>query len=468
MLSTIKQFVMDYVTENRNEFYEVSRKIWENPELGMQEYKASGWLIELLRKNGFTVEENVAGMPTAFVASFGKGTPVIGFSSEYDALPGLSQKLTSIKAPNAEGAPGHGCGHNLIAVGGILAAVAVKAAIDKFNLTAAIKVYGTPAEEICIGKPIMGSAGIFSDADIILDWHPLVKNAASYVTCPAYFSIKYHFKGKTSHGNSPWHGRSALDAALLQAHAVELLREHIKPGPDEFAAHTINYTFPDVGPEFPSVVPDRTTAWYIGRFTTSEEMAETMKRLDKCADGAAIATETIVEKEYISATHEMIPNETASKVVYDNYIEIGAVNFTDEEKEFVADMQKNADVARYLAEGIEPFGGGYMGLTDSSEYSWNAPFAIAQVALGPGLAWHNWMVTACAGNTHGEKAIDKAAKLLGISAIDFILDNELVVKAKREFHQKLQGKSYNSLLPVGTPIPLDINSGAMQKYRTSE
>ena len=205
------------------------------------------------------------------------------------------------------GAPGHGCGHNLLGTGGVKAAVAVKNAMEKFKLNGTIKVMGSPAEELCIGKPYMGRAGCYEGFDAFLDWHPWSYNRADYDSCSAYFNVKFHFKGQTCHGNSPWHGRSALDAAMLQAHAVEMLREHLYPGCPPDAANTINYTFTNTGPEFPSVVPDVTSVWYIGRFTTTEEMLAALERVTKCADAAAMATETTVDREMVTATHHKIP-----------------------------------------------------------------------------------------------------------------------------------------------------------------
>ena len=465
MWEDIKKYIVDYIDENKEEFWEISKSIWERPELGMEETFACGELVKVLRKYGFEVEENAAGMPTAFVASYGNGKPVIGFSSEYDCLPGLSQKLVSHKDPVHQGFPGHGCGHNLIAVGGIMSAIALKSAMEEYNLNLTIKVYGTPAEELCIGKQNMACAGCFDDADIILDWHPLQTTRSNATTCSAYFNVKFHYKGKTAHGNAPWHGRSALDGAILQGHAIEMLREHIKPGNGEFSANTINFTFSDTGPEFASVVPDHATLWCIGRFTTADEMKDAMDRIDDCATGAAIATGTTVEKEYITATHELITNVTASKVVYDNLVALGDVEFTEEEKQFVKELQMAEGQDLFVKEGVEPFTEDTVGVTDSSEYSWFAPYVFLTVRLGPGPGWHNWMVAACAGNTHGQKAVTKAAQVLGASAVDFIENENIIIEAKKELETKLNGRKYSSLLPEGTPIPLKISEESMKKYR---
>jgi aminobenzoyl-glutamate utilization protein B len=467
MPNDVKQHIATYIEENREAYHALSKAIWEKPELGLEEYEAHRLHTEFLKERGFRVESGVADMPTAYVATWGEGKPVIGFSAEYDALPGLSQNVTPHKAPVKEGAPGQGCGHNLLGVAGVLAAVSLKEAMRKQGLSGTVKVFGTPAEELCVGKPFMGAAGVFDGTDVILDWHPWAYSASHYATCPAYFNVKYHFHGRTAHGNAPWHGRSALDAAVLQAHAIELLREHYPPGPSPNAAHTINYTFSDTGPEFASVVPDRATLWCIGRFSTGELISEIIPRVDKCAEGAALATGTTVTKEYITASHEMLPNETIARVLYDNLIAAGDVAFTEEEKAFVAEMQKEDGQEPYWMGGADVPAPEAMpiAVTDSAEYSWVAPFGILLLNLGPGPGWHNWMVTACAGGSLGEKTLEKAGLVLASSAADFLADGELLQKAKTEWAEKMKGRTYGSLLPAGAPVPLGINKATMDKYR---
>lgn len=238
-LKEIKEFIIEWNEVNTADYYEASDQIWENPELSMQEYKSSQTLINLLEKAGFEVEKAVAGMPTAFIASYGSGKPVIGINCEYDALPGLSQDREKLeKAPVKQGAPGQGCGHNLLGTAGVKAATAIKEVIEKFKLSGTVKVIGAPAEELCLGKPFLGKAGYLSGYDAFLDWHPWNYTKVNYDSCQAYMSVKYHFTGRTCHGNSPWHGRSALDAAMLQGHAVEIMREHMYPGCPPDAANT--------------------------------------------------------------------------------------------------------------------------------------------------------------------------------------------------------------------------------------
>jgi len=367
-----------------------------------------------------------------------------------------------------EGAPGHGCGHNILGVGSIMAAAAMKQWMGETGQTGTIMVLGAPAEEICVGKPFMARAGLFQDIDAIIDWHPWDHNGANYETCNAYFNVKYHFRGRTTHGNAPWEGRSALDGALLMGHAIELLREHIPPGhPD--AANTINYTFSDVGPEYPNVVPDRSTIWVVGRITTSEEMEQIIKRLHKCAEGASLATETSLTMEFITATHEKIPNKTLSSVLYRNLVEMGPPKFDPDEQAFARKMQNDLGVEEAgLVEDIMEFQGGASAVTDNSEYSWFAPFAMFWITGAPaGIGWHNWQVAASARTSIGKKAMTVASKVLASSGVDLLTQPQTIEEAKKELSERLAGRTYRSQIPAGVEPPVNFNRETMEKYRKS-
>ena len=467
-LKEMKEFIIGWNEDNTEEFYKVADEIWENPELSMQEYKSSALLEDLLEKHGFQVERGVAGMPTAFIATYGSGRPVIGINAEYDALPGLSQDREKLeKCPVTPGAPGQGCGHNLLGTGGVKAAIAVRNALEKYGLTGTVKVLGAPAEELCLGKPFLGKAGCLEGFDAILDWHPWSYTKTNYDSCQAYFSVKYHYKGSTCHGNSPWHGRSALDAAILQGHAVEMLREHIYPGNPPDAANTINYTFTTTGPEFPSVVPDYTTAWYIGRFGTTEEMLEVLERVGKCAEAAAMATETEVEKEIVTVTHHKIPNKVLAECFRDNMLQVGVPQFTEEENEKAKAIQRELGKPETgLPSELEPFEGGYTVLCDTSEYSWNAPYASPWIAMGmENCGWHHWGVARCAGDTMGRKSMDCAAKVISMTAADVICSPDTLEKAQAEWKERMAGRKYECLLPEDMEPPIHLNEDVMAKYR---
>lgn len=463
-----KRFTIDWNIGNTQAYYDIADQLWENPELPMQEYNSSAALIKILKANDFDVELGVAGMPTAFIASYGSGKPVIGINAEYDALPGLSQSPDSLqKEPVVQGAPGHGCGHNLLGTAGVKAAIAVKNAMKEYALPGTIRVLGAPAEELCLGKAYLGKAGYLEGYDAFLDWHPDFANYINYDACQAYFSIKFHFKGTTSHGNAPWNGRSALDAAMLQAHAVEMLREHIYPGNPPNAANTINYTFTTCGPEIPNVVPDYTTTWYTGRFATTDEMLNVIERITKCAQAGALATETEVEREIITMTHDKIPNKALAARLRKNVLDFGLPAFTEEEQSKAMEIQRSLGVEEFgLHTELLPFEGGWTGLCDTSEYSWNAPYATAWIAMAPyNCGWHNWAVTRCSGDTMGKKALDSAAGALSLTALDLICDPVFLDEAKREWEERMDGRKYEPLLADDMAPPIDLNKDIMEKYR---
>ncbi|MDR2165852.1 MAG: amidohydrolase [Zoogloeaceae bacterium] len=464
-IAAVKKYISTWVEDNKAEFEACSQFMFDNPELGMQEFDAVEKLTGIAREHGFTVETGVAGMPTAFVASYGAGKPVIAFNVEYDCLPGLSQKVSTCQEAVREGAPGHGCGHCLIGPAALTAGIALRHALEEFGLPGTVRMYGSPGEEICIGKPFMARAGLYEDVDAFLDWHPFFNKTFVQRKTNAYFSKYYHFKGKTAHGNAPWKGRSALDAAMLMGHAVEMLREHIVPGA-EAAANTINYTFSHVGPEFPSVVPDRTSVWYVGRFTTTEVMVDALERIDNCARGAALATGVGMESELVTAVHENIPNLTLGRIVHANYLELGPMPLTGEQQQFAMDMQKNA--------GNEPVGIVQevfppceldAPVTDVSEYSWLAPLATIWLGVLPGPSLHHWVITSAAGSDIGKNAVRHGAKLLARSAIDLVASPRVLEEAWEEFRKARQGRVYECLVPDDIAPPVNANREVMEKYR---
>lgn len=465
-MEMLKKQGIDWIEKNKVSLLEISNLIWENPELSMQEYYASSLLTSYLNKEGYKVQREVAGMPTAFIAEYGTEGPVIGFNCEFDALPGLSQdKDKAYACSMREGAPGHGCGHNLLSIGGIAAAGAIKSLIDAKKLKAQIKIFGTPAEELCIGKPFMAREGYFKGLDCVLDWHPMPFSKAGYNECTAYFNCKYHFKGKSAHGNAPWFGRSALDAAMLMGNALEFLREHLRPGKPD-GETTLNYTFDNLGGG-PNVVPDKATLWCVGRMGTSEAIKELSARVDDCARGIAIATGTTVTKELITITHEKIPNKTISQVMARNFDFVGIPQFSKEDRDLAAQIQKDAGVPIIpMGRPVVPFVQGSMPVNDSSEYSWFAPMDIAMVEMVPeGVGWHNWIVTEFAGRDAGKATVITAAKLLACTAVELIESPEIISRAKEELQERLNGRNYEVLLSADMKPGTEINAAEMKKFK---
>jgi aminobenzoyl-glutamate utilization protein B len=457
-----KKTLFDWIDENRSDFLDVSKKIWEHPELSVQEHFAAEQLTSLLERKGFKVERELAGFTTSFIGTYGSGSPVFGFSSEYDALPGLSQQRGVTKhEPIVQDGPGHGCTHNLIAIGGILAACAFKDWLDAEGLNATIKVFGTPAEELCMGKPFMAREGCFDGVDVFLDFHPFYRNLGGACMTNAYFNVKYHFDGVASHGNAPWHGRSAQDAGVLMGIALEFLREHLPPGPEGMAT-TFNYAFPDVGKSFPNVVPDKHTLWCVGRMATAEMAADALKRIDDCAKGSAIATGTEVTMELISATHELIPNLRMSELLDKNLKEAGLPQFTDDEQELMKGIQHTLGVPETGYQGeILPVEISGMPVTDASEYSWFAPIGFLNIQIAPSedIGWHNWAVASLGGSSIGEKVAIVAAKTLAGAAVDLINSPEILEEAQQELNERLDGRTYQTLLPKDLMPDLKINKG---------
>lgn len=463
-----KKILCDFIEEKKGIAFDLADYLWEHPELSMQEYEAAARVAAALEENGFSVERGVAGMPTALIAQWGSGSPVLGFSSEYDALPALSQKKDAlVHDPVIAQAPGHGCGHNLMAGGGVLAAIGLKSYMEQNHLSGTIKVFGTPAEELCIGKPFMAKEGLFQGVDAFIDWHPSFITRAAAGDTNAYFNVKYHFAGKSAQGALPWNGRSSLDGAMLMGHAIEMLREHIKPGNEE-SPTTLNYAFPDVGNSFPNVIPAETILWCVGRMKNAEMAEDVLRRLRDCAEGCAKATGTTVTQEVITATHELIPSMTLCKAMEQNLRYVGVPAYSEQDKADALQLQREmgAKETGYPMEIPETVPGSQP-VTDSSEYSWHAPIAFLNVALTPSVetGWHSWTVAKCAGSEVGKRVLETAAKTLALTGLDLLTKPELLQDAKAELQNRLEGRVYKTLLPEDAVPDLDTNKDVMEKYR---
>ena len=278
-----KKSALEYLTDESvvKKFGSISDSIWSFAELGMQEFRSSAILIRALEEEGFTVEKGVAGMPTCFVATWGSGKPVIGFLGEFDALPMISQKaLTPVKSPIVEGAPGHGCGHNMMGTAAVAAIIAGKRSMEQNNVPGTIKFFGSPAEETIISRPYMVRAGVFKDVDAVIDNHASSNFGTRYgVNENAIISAIFTFRGKTAHSaGAPWSGRSALDGVELMNIATNYLREHLH------YTYRMHYIILEGG-EAPNVVPDKASVWYYVR-NTDERIEDTFKRVTDCAKGA--------------------------------------------------------------------------------------------------------------------------------------------------------------------------------------
>ena len=446
--------VLARVAAHAEHFGAVSRQIWETPELGFHEGKSSSLLSGELTKAGFMVQEGVAGMPTAFVASWGSGKPVIAILGEFDALPGLSQKDVPEKQPIADGAPGHGCGHNLLGSASALAAVAVKEEMQARGLKGTIRYYGTPAEEGGGGKVFMLNAGLFRDVDVVLAWHPGDANSANLRSCMAVIGAKFRFYGVASHAaGSPERGRSALDGAMVMLNAVEFMREHVPEGT------RIHYVISNGGGAM-NVVPAFAEISLGARHPDAATLAGIWERILKCAQGGALATETKVEPVLVMNYANILPNDALTKLVARNMHKAGGYEYTPDERRFAEELQKTLPGSAHhmgpdqvwteAPEGADPFS------TDFGDISWNLPSVQFTTATYPaGTPAHSWQATACAGSSIGRKGMVVAARTLALSAIELLTDPGQVDEAKTSFAKRRAGRNWSTLITPEMKPPLD-------------
>ena len=469
----MKEQAWKWIEENQNRIIEVSDTVWGYAELGLVEYKSSKLISDELKKHCFKIEMGVADIPTAFVANWGSGRPVIGIMGEYDALPGLSQKPVPYKEPIIEGAPGHGCGHNIHGVSGMAGAIAAKYALEKAGIPGSIKFFGCPAEENYDAKVFMVRSGVFDDIDASLSHHPSSFNTAGLGSSNAMNSVKFHFHGKTSHAaSSPEQGLSALDAVELMNTGVNYLREHI------IEKARIHYVI-EVGGGQPNVVPAYARSWYYVRAPERDQVDNIYSRVLDIANGAAMMTGTTLEVEFLTGCYNELPNRALSDLVIMNMREIGSPKYTDDELEFASKIgetitkEQKRDALRkselpnwekymdvdLFQEVIDPWDEGKVsgGSTDVSDVSWKIPtmeFGTATNVLG--IPGHSWQWVACGGMSIGHKSLLFAAKTIAGSALDLMTKPELLKKAQDEFKERMKGMIYKSPIPSDVPPPLEV------------
>ncbi len=438
------------------DYKKTALKIWDYAEVGYKEYKSSALLQNTLKENGFKVEAGVADIPTAFVATYGSGKPVIGILAEFDALPGLEQDSTSDKKMLPGKEAGHGCGHHLFGVASSAAGIELKKLIDEKHLKGTIKVFGCPAEEGGGGKVYMVRAGLFNDVDVVLHWHPGAENGVSYSTTMAVTSIKFRFHGLSAHAAAaPDKGRSALDGVESMNYMVNMMREHM---PSDARIH---YIITDGG-KAPNVVPDYAESYYMVRHNNRDIDRQLVERVINAAKGAALGTDTKVEYELIDGDYNILPNKTLAIAMQKDLELVGGVNYTPKEIEFAKGIQASftykvppiatAGMVDSLSDKVlyTPAS------SDVGDVSWVVPtIGMGSATWVPGTPPHSWQATACGGTGIGIKGMMVAAKTIALTGIDLLLDNNLVVKAKQEFEvNKGPGFIYQSMVGNRKP-PLD-------------
>ena len=449
-----KQNIQSSIEKRANDYEKIAKSIWSWAELGYQEEKSSALLIETLSKEDFSIKSGVAEIPTAFVAEYGSGRPIIGILAEFDALPGISQEVATKRKPILDQVGGHACGHHLFGTASTAAAIAVKNYLKKSKKKGTIRLYGTPAEEGGSGKVYMVRAGLFDDVDIVLDWHASDRNAANPGTSMANRSAKFRFHGYSAHAaGAPEKGRSALDAVEAMNHMVNLLREHIPDG------SRIHYVITRGG-NAPNVVPDYAEVFYYVRDFNVDILEDIWVRLIKTAEGAALGTGTRLEYEIIHGNRPVLANDVAQKIMYNNLKAIGGVNYDRKEKKFAAEIYKtlrNPSLELESASEVQPYGFRKgKGSTDVGDVSWMVPTARLRIATWvPGTSAHTWQAVSAGGMSIGIKGMMNAAKVIAGTAVDLYNDPETIKNAKKELIERRGPKfNYYSLLGERKP-PLD-------------
>lgn len=429
-------------------------EIWRHAEMGYLEANSSAALSTYLEANGFRVESALAGIPTAFVASYGSGDPVIGILAEFDALPGLSQNAVPERSPRIEGAPGHACGHHLFGAASVTAGVAIARWLDAGNRAGTIRVYGTPAEEGGSGKVYLTRAGLFDDVDVVLHWHPGDRNSAAASSSTANKSGRFTFHGVAAHAASaPDRGRSALDGVEAMNFMVNLMREHV---PSDARIH---YVITDGG-DAPNIVPETAQVYYYVRHPQAERVVTLFERVVKAAEAAALGTGTEMSYEVMHGNYPLLPNETLARLVDGNLRGLGGFLYDDSERAFARTIRGTLgdDLPPIDSTNeIQPFAITQgMGSTDVGDVSWNVPTVGFRTATWvPGTPAHSWQAVAAGGTSIGHKGMGLAAKLIARTAEDLIENPEIIDEARIELEEKRGADfEYEALLGDREP-PLD-------------
>ena len=446
--------VLAHVAAHAERFGQVSRAIWESPELGFHETRSSALLEQALRENGFEVRAGVAGMPTAFTASYGSGSPVIVLLGEFDALPGLSQTDRPEKSAVTPGAPGHACGHNLLGSASALAAVAIKEEMQARGLKGTIRYYGTPAEEGGGGKIYMIHAGLFRDVDAVLTWHPGDANKVDLSSSLATNGGIFRFYGVASHAAAaPERGRSALDGAMIMLNAIEFLREHV---PQETRIHYVITN----GGSAANIVPAYAEVSLMARHPDANELEAIWSRIMKCAQAGALASETRMEFTQGTNYANVVPNDVLAEVLGRAMRKAGGYEYTPEEKQFAEQLEKTLGTAvkRPGPEqlDISKAEGSGSASTDVGDVSWVVPTASFLAAtFAPGVGAHTWQAAACAGSSIGRKGMVVAARTLALAAVDLFENPAEVEAAKQAFQKRLAGRAWTTHIPKDAKPPID-------------
>jgi aminobenzoyl-glutamate utilization protein B len=439
---------------------EISRDLWNLSETALKEERSAKLLSDILAAEGFSVESGVGGLPTAFLATWGQGRPIVGILAEYDALPGVGNAAVPERSPREDGVTaGQGCGHNLFGAASVVGAIAVKRAMETLGLEGTIRLYGTPAEETVVGKVYMAREGLFDDLDVGIDWHPGTETGTRNQPGRAMNSFTVEYFGQAAHGaRDPWNGRSALDAVELMNYGVNLMREHVEP------TARIHYVIP-AGGDAPNVVPEYAKVWYYVRDVNRETVQGYYDRILKIAEGAALATGTTHKVSLITGVHECLMNRPLQEAVQANLELVGGPEYSEEEQDFARRLQRFLEVEEEgyvgevlpLKDEVQPPEGGSTDVCEVSHIVPEIGFRVTTAAAG--VPWHSWASTACHGTSAGIKGAVVAAKVIALTAADLVTDPELLAAAKKDFIERSGGRPYQSPIPAEQVVPLPSAEG---------
>jgi aminobenzoyl-glutamate utilization protein B len=452
--SAAKQAAVNAIDRRAADLASLSDRIWAYAEIALREHRSAAALADYAEQQGFRVERGVAGLPTAFTATYGEGRPVIGVMGEYDALPGLSQQALPEKTPLVEGAAGHGCGHNLFGAASLGAAIAIKEQIAAGRLKGTVVFFGTPAEEDIGGKTYMVRDGLFRDVDAVLAWHPSDETQADMTSSQAMVDLAVEFRGKAAHAAyDPWNARSAVDGLELFLHGVNLMREHIRP------SSRMHYTIV-AGGEVPNVVAEYAKGWLWLRDWKRSEVDDLLARVRRLAEGAATMTETVATVTVQGGNWETLVNEAGARLLHANLLWLGPAVYTEQEQAFAKQVQRATGVAETgMFAGVKPLEGQQAegGSTDVADVSWVVPTLHVSVATSPlGAPWHAWPVVASGGMSIGHKGLQRAAKVMAATMVDLYEQPEALAAVQAEFKAKKGDTVYVPYIPEGPPpLPKD-------------
>jgi len=468
-----QNLILGHIRDKDEELTYIAKDIWDHPQVALQEEYASRLLADKMEQDGFSISWGAGGMRTAFIAEWGEGAPVIGFLGEYDALPGLSQALSSEKTALEDGGAGHGCGHNLFGTACMASAMALKAAMQQAGVQGRIRFYGCPAEETLVGKTFMARDGVFDDLDAAISWHPGDTNITWNGSSLAMNSFKVNFHGVAAHaGGSPWLGRSALDGVMLMDTGVNYMREHVPP---ESRIHSVVTS----GGQAPNVVPAYAQVWYFLRAPRRDQVDEMYRWMQDIAKGAALMSGTTYDIEFITGCYDLLPNTELSDFLYQKMAAVDDMTFTEQERQFARELQATfpagsvqhgfdwmklstsaelepAAMDDPLWEGVYPHSPTpprLGGSTEVADVSWITPTGQITTTCWPlGTPGHSWQTVASSGSSIGAKGMIFAAKTMALAGLDLLIKPDLLKAAKEDFERARAGKRYiSSLPPEATP-----------------